>query len=337
MQDLQRHSIFEERQNNSSGAFIMHLNINGLQNKYDELKLLNDTLKPHIIVNISETKIDRSYPNSQFNIPGCYMYRKYRKKGGGGLMVYFSSTLSSRKLTLPKTYSTLEAIAVESKIGRNDMLFLSIYRPPKQKNTSGTNYQQKLEEEINDICQRACFQKQSVIIIGDLNMDRMEGKILKDLEEVNDLECTREPTRITPYSASLLDVILTNKLELFKKCGTYDPAMSDHCMIYGEMSEKIQKHRPKTITFRQMKNTNFELLNRDLSYAPWHVKHIFTDIDDKYDCWKGLVDSVVDDHAPITKIRVREKDIPYMTPEWKQAIRNKKKYAVQFSKNRTCT
>lgn len=58
MQDSQRHSIFEERQINSSGAFIMHLNINGLQNKYDELKLLNDTLKAHIIV-ISETRIDR--------------------------------------------------------------------------------------------------------------------------------------------------------------------------------------------------------------------------------------------------------------------------------------
>ena len=89
MQDSQRHSIFEERQINSSGAFIMHLNINGLQNKYDELKLLNDTLKAHIIV-ISEAKIDRSYPNSQFNIQGYYMFRKNRKKGGGGLMVYFN-------------------------------------------------------------------------------------------------------------------------------------------------------------------------------------------------------------------------------------------------------
>ena len=64
------------------------------------------------------------------------------------------------------------------------MLFLSIYRPPKQKNLSGTNYQRKLEEEINDICHWACFQKQWVVIIGDLNMDRMrpnngEGKILK--------------------------------------------------------------------------------------------------------------------------------------------------------------
>ena len=34
----------------------MHLNKNSLQNKCDELKLLNDTLKAHILV-ISETKL----------------------------------------------------------------------------------------------------------------------------------------------------------------------------------------------------------------------------------------------------------------------------------------
>ena len=56
--------------------------------------------------------------------------KKKKKKGGSGLFAYFSTTLASRKLALPESYKTLEAIAVESKIGRNDVLFLSIYRPP---------------------------------------------------------------------------------------------------------------------------------------------------------------------------------------------------------------
>ncbi len=64
-------------------------------------------------------------------------------------------------------------------------------------------------------------------------------------------------------SQILLDVILTNPPELFKKCGISDPELSDHCLVYGEMIEKVQKHRPKTITFRQMKNTNFEQLNHE--------------------------------------------------------------------------
>ena len=40
-------------------------------------------------------------------------------------------------------------------------------------------------------------------------------------------------------------------------------------------------------------------------------------------------------HAPIKKKRVREKDIPYMTQEWKRALRNKRKYAKKFAEDRT--
>ena len=218
------------------------------------------------------------------------MFRKDRMKGGGGLIAYFSASIPSRKLVLPKTYKTLEAIAVESKTGRTEVLFLAIYRPPKQSGKDKkkcTNYLQRVEEEINDICQWASFQKQSVVILGDLNMDRLrpehgEGKIIKDLEEVNNLQCMiTEPTRITTHSQTLLDVVLTNTPELFARCGTYNPEISDHCLVYGEMTEKVAKHRSKTITFRQTKSTNYEQLNRDLLDAPWHVGEIFSNIDDK--------------------------------------------------------
>ena len=147
---------------------------------------------------------------------------------------------------------------------------------------------------MNDICQWACLRKQSVVILGDLNMDRLvpdrgKGKILKDLEEVNNLHCSiTEPTRVTVHSQTLLDVSLTNTPDLFKRCGVFNPELSDHHIIYGEMAEKVSKHRPKTITFRQTKNTNFEPLNQDLLNAPWHVGEIFSSVDDKYDYWKGL-------------------------------------------------
>ena len=65
-----------------------------------------------------------------------------------------------------------------------------------------------------------------------IRLDRTEGKILKDLEEVNNLECmVTEPTRITARSETLLDVILTNNPELFKKYGTHQPEMSNHHLV----------------------------------------------------------------------------------------------------------
>ena len=132
----------------------------------------------------------------------------------------------------------------------------------------------------------------------------------------------------------LLDVLLTISPEVFRKCGTYNPEISDHYLIYGIMSQKIRKHEPKVIIFRSIKNTNQERLNQDLLEAPWQVAEVFDDIDDKYVYWNGLLESVLNEHVPLRRKIVRDKDIPYMTMAWKKAIRNKRKYAVQFSKNR---
>ena len=231
-------SIVDERKTDSSEALIIHLNINSIQNKFEELKILNQAIKAHVLV-ISETKIDSSYPNSQFTLNGYCMYCKDRAKGGWGLIAYIACNIPSRKIALAKPYKALEAIAVEAKIGGRDILFLAVYRPPKQ-SVKGINLRHKylelVEQEINDIVMWASLRKQSVVLMGDLNMDRLrpnerEGKILIDMEEVNNLQCMiSEPTRITPNSATLLDVILTTTPELFRKCGTYDPEISDHCI-----------------------------------------------------------------------------------------------------------
>lgn len=206
----------------------MHLNINSTQNKFEELKKLKDALKAHILV-VTETKIDSSYPNNQFNLNGYHMYRKDRVKGGRGLIVYFSAIIPSKKLTLPRAYKTLKAIAIESRIERTDMVLLAIYTPPKpsrkrRKMPSEEKYLQRVEEEINGICQWASSKtKLTVIIVSDLNMDIFrpywaEGEILTDLKEVNNLKyLITEPTGITVHSQTLLDVLLANTPERFDK------------------------------------------------------------------------------------------------------------------------
>ena len=110
--------------------------------------------------------------------------------------------------------------------------------------------------------------------MGDLNLDRLkqntrEGKILTDLEEVHGFEClVDKPTRITNHSSTLLDVILTNKPELFHKHGIFEPGLSDHCLVYGEMKLKAVKYRHKIIQFRSYKNVDMEALKRDLETTP---------------------------------------------------------------------
>ena len=119
--------LLQERQEHFNRILMFHLYINNLQNRFDGLKLLNDEMKSQIIFR-SEIKIDKSQPKSQFTLTGYNMYRKDRKKGGGGIIDYFNSSLPSEELKVTKRYKTLEIITIEARLGNNEVIFLGIYR-----------------------------------------------------------------------------------------------------------------------------------------------------------------------------------------------------------------
>ena len=77
--DLQvlRHDIIDYRKDKHHDLMIAHLNINSVQNKLDDLKLLNRELKSQVIF-LSATKIDSSYKDDQFLMRGYNMFRKDR-------------------------------------------------------------------------------------------------------------------------------------------------------------------------------------------------------------------------------------------------------------------
>ena len=177
--------------------------------------------------------------------------------------------------------------------------------------------------------------------MGDLNLDRLrpdqrEGKILLDLEEIHGLKCLiSEPTRVTQNHSSLLDVILTNKPELFRQSGVYNPEVSDHCMIYGVVKERAVQHNKKIVQVRSYKNLDEERFEEDLSMAPWLVGEVFDSLDDRYAYWDTLLKSIVNEHLPFRDIKVRDNDVPYMTKEWKNAIKAKRRFSKKYSKSPT--
>ena len=92
--------LIQIRKQNINNFLVTHLNRNSLQNKFDDLKILNNKIGASAIF-ISETKIDKSYPDSQLNLLGYDMYHRDNAKGGGGLIAYVLSTIPNRKLKLP--------------------------------------------------------------------------------------------------------------------------------------------------------------------------------------------------------------------------------------------
>ena len=209
-------------------------------------------------------------------------------------------------------------------------------------------YQLLLEKELGEICNWASLKSNHVVVIGDLNLDRKkimrpdksEGKLLLDLEVEQGFDClitkpTRTEKRGKIITESLLDVLLSNRPELFQYSGNYHPCLSDHVLIYVALKQKINMNKPKIINFRSFKNFDSELFTRHLDMAPWHIIQLFDEVDDQVHVWNLIMNDVLNDLAPVKKMRVCDKDVPYMTPEWKSAIRAKRKANAKYLKNKT--
>ena len=170
--------------------------------------------------------------------------------------------------------------------------------------------------------------------MGDLNLnslrpDQREGKILLDLEEIHGLKwLISEPTRVTQNHTSLLAVILTNKPELFRESGAYNPAVSDYCMIYKVVKEKAIQYKDKIAHAFSYKNLDEERFKENLSMTPWHIGEVFYSLDGRYAYWDTLLKSIVNEHLHIRDIIVRDNAVPYMTKNMWMEECNKSKEAI---------
>jgi hypothetical protein len=204
-------------------------------------------------------------------------------------------------------------------MGNAQIVVLGIYRPPRN---TGENYFKTLEDELNQLLSWAASKCQTIVITGDLNLDRLRpnergGRLLIYLEEIFNLKCLiNEATRVTVKTQTLLDVILTNTPDLFGFASVTDLGLSDHKLVYSFLKKSPAKqHEAKVIKCRSTKHSNREELSWDLNDTNWN-ETFSHDTNERYAKWKSKFMEVIDRHMPVKKMRGRKKDLPYMNAEW---------------------
>ena len=105
--------------------------------------------------------------------------------------------------------------------------------------------------------------------------------------------------------------------------------------MHGLMQESQCFYESKVLTVRSYKELNEKELQTDLDMTPWHVSGIFDSIDDQHYYWNTLLSSIINDHAPLRKMRFCAVDVPYMTLEWKKAIRKNGRHVKGYARNPT--
>ena len=104
---------------------VAQLNINSLTSKFDSLK---EIVKDNVdILLLSETKIDSSFPTTQFCMDGFRRYRHDRNLNGGGIILYKRYDILS---TLLNTETSIEGLNVEINVRKKWMIGRS-YNPNK--------------------------------------------------------------------------------------------------------------------------------------------------------------------------------------------------------------
>lgn len=308
-----------------NNPIISYLNINHLRNKIVDLRPIMKDLEPTVLA-IAETKLNDSYPSSQFRVDGYYCPSEYRKdrtyNDGGGVLVYIKQGIPAKRL---KSFEPLgiESIYLEITLGKQKWCIIATYR---SEDVKVVDYLDILSKSLDSVYSTY----NNVILMGDININFLNKNCpkFKKFETFCDTfslkNLIKSPTCFQADIPTSLDVIMTNKNRSFINSNVVITGLSDwHGMVTTMTRTHVKKLPPKTIRYRSFKNFDEVSFLRDM-------QHIMEnrDFTGEIEPFENLaIDflNVVDNHAPLKSKIVRGNDAPFMTSELRREIRYRSK------------
>ena len=225
------------------GLHFIHININSLLHKIDEIREIARKSMPTII-GITESKIDKSVLDEEIKIEGYEILRADRNSFGGGVVCYIKDGTAYDRIS--DFSDEIENVFLNIFLPKSKPILIGIiYKPPDQ-----TDFVNKFSTAIDNTKN---FNTNETYILGDLNFDLLKKEetcYIKKYKEFCQMyglkQIINQPTRITENSTTLLDHILTNSKDRISQHGIINTGLSDHQLIYCTRKitrEKFYEHR----------------------------------------------------------------------------------------------
>ena len=322
------YSIIDKlRVDNVNKIIIAHLNINSIRNKFD---MLSDIVKNKIdILCITETKLDDTFPLSNFLIQGFSPpYRLNRQgKQGGGLLTYVRGDIPSKELKIVPIPSDLECLFFEINLYNKKWILGNFYNPSKNLITSNINL---LVSCLDHYCQLY----DNIILLGDFNSEITEPT-MKEFCELFDLKnLVKENTCFKSLeNPSCIDLILTNRYRSFQNTHTIETGLSDfHKMTVTVLKTSYKKQTPKIVSYRDYKRFSNDNFNNELNYIIGSYDLNVIDLE----VFEGLYMNILNNHAPIKLKYIRANDGPFMNKTLRKEVMIRSKLKNICNKKKTC-
>ena len=299
---------------------IANYNINSLRYKFDQLVPIIQGSVDVLI--ITETKLDGTFPESQFTIEGYSPpYRLDRDVNGGGILVLVREDIPNRALKDHMIPGDIEVLPIEINLRKTKFLLLASYHPPAQSDEYFFDNMTKILDKYNSY--------EKVLLVGDFNAQENEPCLRNFLCENNLKNIVKQPTCFKNVeNPSTIDLFLTNFANSYFSTKTVATGLSDfHKMVFTILRNKFAKRKPKVIQYRCYRNMDRREFRNDLRISLSEANNI-EDFHENYL-------RVLNIHAPLKKKTVRTNQAPYMTKTLRKAIMRRSALKNKYFKNKT--
>ena len=182
--------------------------------------------------------------------------------------------------------------------------------------------------DFEDIIAKIDLENRELFLLGDINVDLLleveapSARKLKDILDVYGLhQLIAEPTRVTQFSQTLIDLCITNSPLSIGKSGVVQLSISDHALVYMTRKARYDRCGARIIQACCMKSFNESEFLEDLKQKAWNDSSYYSNPNDMWKAWKDCLMECINTHAPLRHIRVGSKKYPSST----DILRNKKR------------
>lgn len=299
----------------SSYLSFLHLNISSLPKHLDELDTLLNSLDHNFkVLGISETRLTETSIPHNIEINGFKTpYLTSTKASAGGTALYVSKDVESkpRKDLSSIAYSDkeLESTFCELVFETQENIIVGcIYKHPTLRTDTFT------QNFFLPLLQKVCKENKRLVLLGDFNINLLEYGTSNLVNEFADslhsyflLPSISLPTRITETSGTLIDNIFFTPSQYNTTSGNLLVGLSDHLPQFLIFQQKFQR-QTRNKWYRCWKNFDETKFSEDFSKIDWNQKLELDKNDPNlaFDNFFKITDSMVNEHAPMKKLSIRQ-------------------------------
>ena len=305
---------------------VEHINAQSLMSSLDEVMLLLYERDIDVLC-ISETWLHSNTPDMYVNIPNYTIYRCDNGRGAG-VCIYVNNCLTSSiiKQEIPRQEG-VEDVWVQVQCRKMPAIIIGcVYRHPKALAASFVY--------IEDIFRTVCLRNKSVFILGDFNDDLfLKGNSVTKLVKNNNMtQVIDRATRTTSTSATLLDLIITNKPDEILSHDVVPLVIADHDLVSVVINVRKPRKLSVVKSFRDLNNYDKDTFCSLLRDNVPFLNSIFeTDDVDKQVCiFNDIFTKCMDMCAPTVTRAVKGRPAPWMCDEIREAMQDRNELQKQL-------